>query len=351
MEELENIIQSLRQNPLFYISQASKELFHSNFWEWLAELNTPETINIFSNMNDAGENYFFKREHNQSSNRIVEGENVRVKSKNDFVLFRIEDENTEPVIVIENKVKDYPSTEQLDRIRESFNNDQIEYILVTLFWEDGIHFEGWNNVIRYNDIANNIHPENYNSNEFGTALIASYKDFCNELHALAELLPINNLYDFTYSFNFEFLQQLNRIKMAEGYLKMRSSHFLLNYQKPYDFIKCSYSINNQKATISFSYPLIRDYSIGVQLEDKQFRIFVQGINRIQFAENLRNIPLFFSNTWVSPSGLPFLGYRPDFTYQFENVDENKSFDLLYNEINTKLSFIHANRQAIELQIP
>lgn len=343
MEELDIIINRLKQNPLFYISQTSKELFHSNFWDWLANLNTLETIRIFTERDFDNGDYSFKREHNQSA--ILNGE--RIKSKNDFVLF----EGMNPIMVIENKVKDFPSKEQLERIRISFNNNAIEFVLVTLFWVDGIQFQGWENVKRYIDIADRIHPERFTNDLFELSLISHYKEFCQILHSLALILHIEEEYDFTYSFNNELLGRLNQVKLAEGYLKMRSSHLLFNYIRPYDCITYSSSINHQKATISFNYPLRDGYNAGVQLEDNHFRYFIQGVRNETFAENLRENNIFFRVDWTSPTGLPYLGYRPDFKYQFDIIDEPVTFIDLFERINQVLFFIHNNQEEIESLIP
>jgi len=343
MEELDLIINRLRLNPLFYISQTSKELFHSNFWGWLAELNPLEATRIFTERQFRGGDYRFKREHNQSI--LFNGE--RKKSKNDFVLFV----GANPVMVIENKVKDFPSKEQLERIRQSFNNDTIEFVLVTLFWVDEIQFQGWENVKRYIDIANRIHPELFTNDPFESSLISRYIEFCQILHSLASNLPIEESYDFTYSFNNEILGRLNQVKLAEGYLRMRSSHLLSKYVKPFDIITYSNSINNQKATISFTYPLSKGYNVGVQLEDNQFRYFIQGAKHEEFAEALRINDLFFRVDWVSPRGLPYLRYQPDFNYQFDLIIEPITFQNLFMEINHVLNFIHNNKELIESFIP
>jgi hypothetical protein len=140
LNSLDSIILKLKKNPLFYVSQASKELFHSNFWEWLAEINICETVQIFSDKIELDNVLRCKREHNQKF-KVVAGEDI--KSKNDFVIFKSNGKKEEPVVVIENKVKDFPYQEQLQRIKNSFNDDRIQYILVSLFWQEKLKFEGW----------------------------------------------------------------------------------------------------------------------------------------------------------------------------------------------------------------
>lgn len=44
---IENLIQKIQANPLYYFSLGSKELFHSNFWDWLSTINPQATLNLF----------------------------------------------------------------------------------------------------------------------------------------------------------------------------------------------------------------------------------------------------------------------------------------------------------------
>ncbi len=333
------------------MSQASKELFHSNFWEWLAKMNKIETLKIFSDTQYEELNLSFKREFNQTFKQIVPEKEI-IKSKNDMVFLQGKGKKHKVVLVIENKVKDFPYEEQLKRIRDSFNNDAIEYVLDTLYWNEGLRFNGWNKILRYNQIADKIKPELFTKNSFESSLIESYKEFCQTLHDLASVLPNTNYYDFTFSLNRPFTMKLNEVKLAEGYSKMRANHFLFMYKKPYDFIECNYSINHQKATISVAYPLKDKYKIGVQLEGNQKRRFVKGVNHKTFAANLRQQSLFFSATWQSPKEKkPFLGYKPDFTYQYDLIKEVKSYDTLFSEIDEILKYVNEKKNIIEQYIP
>jgi hypothetical protein len=206
--------------------------------------------------------------------------------------------------------------------------------------------------MRYNDIANKIQPEKFSSNTFYVDLIMAYKNFCYDLHSLAEVLPITEEYDFSYELNGPLLNRLNNVKLAEGYQKMRASHFFLTYTKPFEFVECSYGINNQKVTMTFAYPLKNGYKIGIQLEDNQFRRFVLGKNHRQFANNVIQIQYLFDSNWKSPrEKLLFLGYNPDFTYQYTPITTIRTYSDLSKEINDVLLDIHNNKDRIENQIP
>jgi hypothetical protein len=91
-------------------------------------------------------------------------------------------------IVVENKVKDFPTIEQLERIIRSFTLESVEsFILVSLFNTDHLklndsEFEGkkWN-VLTYSDLATRINPiklsEGTSIPHYYELLIQDYKKF------------------------------------------------------------------------------------------------------------------------------------------------------------------------------
>jgi len=346
---LDSIIAKIKNNPLFYISLTSKELFHSNFWYWLSTLNKEATLKIFVESHSESNSLFFKREHKQSKGSKKQDD--LIKSVNDLVVF----ENENPIIVIENKVKDYPTVCQLDRIKKSFNGQNVKFVLVTLWGHEEIKFEDWI-VIRYKDIANNIQTKLYSMEDYclNKLLIDSYKDYCNNLHDLVERLPITDNYDFIESLNPELFNKLESIKLTSGYKKLRASDFFLKYEKPFDCLVCGYGINNQQATLDFKYPLDSHYFIGVQVEGKQFRIFVEGTQDKLFAENLAQNELFFDKNFRSiKEKKSFLHYDPNFTYQYKIplINEVLTYNKLSEKINEKLIYINNNLEEIRNQIP
>ncbi len=104
MNSLETIINDLKSSPLLYLFVSSRELFHSNFWFWLSTLNQIETTKLFS-LKENNQCFGFKREHNQSFNDFKSSVDLLISVDN------------LPRIVIENKVKDFPTYEQLQRIK------------------------------------------------------------------------------------------------------------------------------------------------------------------------------------------------------------------------------------------
>jgi len=337
MNNLDTTIEKLKSTPLFYLFLSSRELFHSNFWFWLSTLNKAEAIKLFTNKQIEG-NITFKREHNESFGEF--------KSKVDLLVT----DGTLPQIVIENKVKDFPTSEQLDRIKSCFSEPSAEFILTTLFWTNDLKFNDWS-VRTYRELSEAILPENFTTNRYHQDLITDYKEFTLTLATLAEQLNISQEYDFAISLNKALFNRLNDIKLWEGYQKLRASHLLFCFNKSNEHkLSATYSINNQKVTITFQSSINNDYRIGIQIEDNQYRKFIIGPKHFQFSENLRKNNIFFNNDWSSPLKKNMMSYKPDFKYQYEKI-EVLSFTELFKKVNKDFQIINKEIDEIIRQIP
>lgn len=337
MNTIEHTILKLKSSPLFYLFLSSRELFHTNFWFWLSTINETETIKLFSSTT-INSNLKFKREHNQSSGEF--------KSKVDLYITN----NGNKKIVIENKVKDFPTYDQLERIKKSFGESDTELILATLFWSKEISFQGWK-VVTYREISEAINPSKFTSKQYYLDLISDYKDFTLNLAYLSEQLDISDVYNFAISINKELYAQLNDIKLWEGYQKLRASHLLLRFNKFNKYnAAASYSINNQKATIDFLVEITNEYKIGISIEDNQYRKFITGPKHIQFSENLRANDIFFSSSWMSARKNKMMSYAPNYKYQYEKIGV-MNFDDLFKKINTDILMMLERKEEIKKQTP
>jgi hypothetical protein len=355
--KLTKLIGDLKKSPLFYMFISSRELFHTNFWYWLKELNAVEMLKLFSDQElIINKDTIFSREHRQGK-----------KEKKAIIDLAIHHQK-KPVIVIENKIKDFPAQSQLSRIQESFNDDTIKFILVTLFWQNDLKFDGWK-TITYQNLSERIIPENFVSNEtdplkkvYFLNLIQDYKSFTAKLAEIAQDLSVNQEYDFAKSHKGELFQILNEAKLWEGYQKLRASHLIQCFSSNGYYndlfakipINLGYSVNNKKATLDFfTIHEVKSvkYTIGVQIEDNQFRSYVNGNNGNQFADNLLEKNLFFDAAYVSKKKRePFLQYGKHFKYQYTEI-EQQSFEDLFQKINAKLSEILQFKEEIIACIP
>lgn len=334
---LKTLIEKLEKSPLFYLFISSRELFHTNFWCWLSKQNPKETIKLFSETTLSSKTDFL-REYNQKY--------VQVKSQVDLL---ISDKGI-PAIVIENKVKDFPTYEQLNRIKTTFSESNPEFILATLFWSPELKYDGW--VVKtYRQISEQLLPENFTKDSYYKSLIQDYKEFILNLAELAEILSINHYYDFAKAHNKELFTQLNSIKLWEGFQKLRAGHLLLHFGKEnVHRVEASYRINNQKVTIQFLVPIRNGYNIGIQIEDNQYRKFIYGPKHDQFAENLRSKNIFFNLAWLSPRKKSMCGYNPNFRYQYEKLIPMR-YNQLFAKINTDIDYVEKNWSKIINLLP
>ena len=331
---IEQNILNLSKSPLFYLFSSSKELFHTNFWYWLYQLDSSKVLKLF------GENSTTDIECQRESKQ----QNGIFKSKIDFLI----EKESKPYLVIENKVKDFPKKEQLSRIYNSFkDSSNISFIVVSLFKYDGMKFDNW--IIKtYFDLATNIRAEDFSKNKYYISLIQDYKDFCLNLDVLAKALPISESYDFSNKHNQELFNILNRIKFWESYQKIRASHLLNHFEKETIDIKTEYSINHQKATLDFYYSLKNNYRIGISIENNQFRYVVAGKNAETFARNLLEKKVFFTHS-RKRGERDFLKYGATYRYQYEIIEKSLTFKSLFKKIIESMEKIDIH--IIEDKIP
>ena len=177
---LNNDYQSLKDSPLFNLSLANKELFHSNFFAWLAERN--ETKHLFVRAMESllkkkvpwaedflnnSRKFLIKREYEHFDLcilRITPQDNKNGKPKKDLLL---------PVFVLENKNKSLPDYDQLKRYEDSvekvwskwgkkYDKNSITYLLLSLATDfpdkEKIEREQTWSISSYGDLAKVLVP-------------------------------------------------------------------------------------------------------------------------------------------------------------------------------------------------
>lgn len=315
---------------MFYLFLSSRELFHTNFWFWLSKVNKKETIQLFSKKVISDDKHFI-REHNQKFREH--------KAKIDLYI--------EGAVVVENKVKDFPSTEQQQRIKQTFEGEDVEFVLVTLFWFEELTFKDWK-IMTYRELSEKINPEHFTQDPYHLHLINDYKSFLKHLAELAEHLQIKPAYNFAIAFETEIYRQLNSIKLWEGYQKMRASHLLYQYNKHnIHGVKTGYSVNNQKATIDFVVQLTEGYNVGIQIENNQYRKFISSKSAASFASALIQNDLFFNKRFQGRGQKPYLNYGEHFKYQYDVLEGALTFDELFTCINKDIADILRNKEDLK----
>jgi hypothetical protein len=324
---VKSILNELGASPLFYLFVASKELFHSNFLHWLSLVNQKEFLKLVSpDFRAVGEVSILREE------RVAYAEH---KATLDFLISNSEGES----VAIENKVKDYPERQQLLRIANSFGDSVgTKLILLTLFKHEGLSFPNWQ-ILTYGNLSKKIIPEAFTENTYYRLLIGDYKLFTYRLASLAEVLKPTNEYDFAIAHDHELFDLLNKYKLWEAYQKIRASHMLSVYMDKYkqDGVQTNYGVNNQRATVNFYVEIQDSKSLGIQIENDQYRSFVRSKSAASDIAKLLAEGIFFRKDFrSSQKQQPYLNYGAGFKYQFDRMTGAVAFDLMFRGINDEL---------------
>lgn len=173
---MKKIIDALNANPMFHMSLASKELFHSNFLYWLWKLDASNFLTLLDKLSECND---FSR---------LTPDSIEVKREyQHFDLCVLEKGNPNKVLlVIENKVKSIPCLKQLNEYTGKLKNP-CEKVLLTLMQnfpdkEDILNNSDWK-IKYYNNLADAI-SMSYVVPEYQT-FIDEYIKFISNLHNLS----------------------------------------------------------------------------------------------------------------------------------------------------------------------
>ncbi len=135
LKRIKEILKQLDTEPLFHLSMASKELFHSNFWYWLSTLDAPATWNLFVN-GPPPDGLTFHRE--SQGIELSDGQKPK-RPRCDLAA----ESNGITHLAIENKFKDIAKPTQLARLSSSFDRRTTRFVVVSLVPPETRLPEGW----------------------------------------------------------------------------------------------------------------------------------------------------------------------------------------------------------------
>lgn len=225
------ILTQLNSMPIFRLSLGSKELFHSNFLEFLWDMNKAMFIRIINKLLPADHrlpeniNYSYHELSREKENFDICVFHSITKKKKMHIVYDL---------IIENKVKSIPSKIQLDDyvtkvLKNKWNKGcPPRYILLTLVdvFADKKIIEDekvWT-IANYNDLKMAVEQE---QSIFCTNVGASYvKDYClfiEQLHKLQHLILSN----FETSQLFGDVEEYKQCRLHDLYIKLRCCHFLM----------------------------------------------------------------------------------------------------------------------------
>lgn len=178
MGNIENCVESLKKSPLYNLSMANKELFHSNFLAWFG--------NKYKDL--------FKELIKQligSWPADIQDFNILREYKHFDICIK---DSSGPRILIENKVKSVPTIEQLDRYREEVKNDSCIYILLTMTTslQNLKTAKGWE-IITYKDLSAKL--SNFKlADPYHLQLLKDYCKYVDNLQQIIEAFDSEEYY-------------------------------------------------------------------------------------------------------------------------------------------------------------
>lgn len=389
-------LNALAANPMFKLSLGSKELFHSNFLEFLWEQDKNKFIKMLeyllkqSNLLASNSSKLKLDREKQNFDICIYHEDSQCKNKNkEFI-----------DIIIENKVKSIPYKEQLDKYKEKlskYNEYLKKYkdqgsgkkstcILLSLFSEfhnkENIE-KDWK-IITYKDLAEGI--KNYYDLDTNT-YISDYVQFIEKLDNL------NILEDFVNQkfYDPDAIESFSKHRLSDLYIKQRGSYFIsllklelenklgnnfdvifsLDVKNPKferNTILLKSEMFNGKSTITICIKLSNsDNLYEIQIEGDQYRHLFNHSGLINKRDNdksnvesiLNNMPYFYSNnfpTGLKPSGTSkgFNQYKPNCMYKYvkysSELKVSEMLELIVEDTNNVIGYLDScETLSIDLQ--
>ena len=310
---VKDVVDKLRNNPVFRMSLASKELFHSNMLAWFLESRDSEDPLLSDIAKELAKLFMpdytvltVLRERKHFDLLVVL---FPTKDYNDFIKNSLTEiaeffQNSEPILenlleklksckfaVVENKFKSIPNKDQLDgyknkakitfktkgnKIKIEMNNDNTTYYLlapqVSLK-----HFEkcGWQE-ISWNKISDTLSEAvktKEKSDPFTFQFIKYYADFLKDMLELTKdiekKLEPNDNPAFPKR---EDITELSKIRIHDFYEKLWFS-VLLSKIETVENVKKGGGYSHSSGLVEFQ--ISKDNVVyGVQIQQCQFRLFV-----------------------------------------------------------------------------
>lgn len=221
------ILENLSKMAIFKMSLGSKELFHSNFLEFLWDTNYKAFIELINQLlgeeillpDKEGGYYTLSREKENFDICIFHEERKKKKNGEDYKNATIVYD-----VIIENKVKSIPGITQLNKYEEKVKEkNDTKFLLLSLVenFEDKTEIAKqavWK-IVTYNDLSKAI-DENYKED---CPYIKDYCDFIREMHNLQQCIVPSN---FLEQELFDEYEKYKHYRLHDLYIKCRGLKFI-----------------------------------------------------------------------------------------------------------------------------
>lgn len=322
----------LSNSPIYNLSMCSLENFHTCFFKWLGQNYPRQFLNVLLNKNvPAHVNVEFETQVRYSNDTILD------------LQITVNDRKETEFIVIENKLKSYPTQEQLIKYQNYFREKKSTFILLSLV-PNFEASEGWQ-YISYENLAEKLSQISEFKNQYDEFLIT---DYINVVKLIANAFPKIS----TQKYDFYEENKLDEIGLKDIYVKWRTSEFANCIKQKLNRADwdIGFSFHNKKGTIDIvkSFPEY-GFNIGIQIENNQYRYFMiipcdtvftnKKEVREKIASELHCNGYWFNNTQDTKRNIlykEFCGYNPDFIYRYFTLEKHYGVsslkDISYEDI-------------------
>ena len=335
-------VKALARLPLFQLSTAGMELFHTNMLYWLATERPDESIAVWNAFGLPGlridpQSSFIRREWRHIDLVVSPGDG-------------------QPALVLENKIGAIPGPAQLDRylaglrpIRLSFELDATRFVLLTLTPPSFALPELWRSVT-YRDLLPALRETANRLTGADASLVEAYADMVDRLDAVAAVYDPALDLDAPIALSADEWHRLNESRLLSLVEKMRAGRFaeiatnLLTTELG-EVGPVESGFSNGSAIYQWFVSLTGGRRIGWQIQGAQFRLAViagEGDPRVNAGLEALVTELYEPYfDFTLPDNLfgalgryrgkrQWLGYKPSFVYRYEELTPEISWRDLLN---------------------
>ena len=321
-QELDDILEELKKNPIFKMSLGSKELFHSNFLEYLWDIDDKKK-NRFSNVIamllkgrklDFKPGSVFDREKENFDICIHHTVNGEEDGKKFYDL------------IIENKVKSIPRKDQLEEYeKKAKGKGDPVFLLLSLVTDFPCRKELIDDkspwiVAHYDQLKEAIENHYKDVGERNLKYISDYCQFIGQMHNLQDYMIQD--FDNQVYYDKEVLDEYKKLRIHDLYIKLRGSMFITRLKEKLEEI-FKEKLDTEKIAIHILPFNIQDDKSA----KKKMRSFkYEDIRR--FCEKNDGVHVFLDCTIQQGSGMVaayIYRYRADYDYIYEVVIQGNQY--------------------------
>ena len=224
-ENLKDLLEKLKKNPIFRMSLGSKELFHSNFLEFLWDLDDSKFISVINELLLP-----------KGKSIVMNPNSVFAREKKNFDICIHHTVNGEEDgkkfydLIIENKVKSIPRKDQLEEYeKKAKGKGNPVFLLLSLVTDFPCRKELGNKnspwiVAHYDQLKDAIEKHYKNVDKHNMQYINDYCNFIGIMHQIQDYM----IHDFDNQvyYDEEVLKAYRNLRIHDLYIKLRGSMFI-----------------------------------------------------------------------------------------------------------------------------